>query len=108
MAYAILGVAILAEVIATSFMKQSNGFTKLGPSIVTAIGYGIAFFCLSQVLKTIPTGVAYAIWSGVGIVLITLVGWLVFGQKMDAPALIGMALIIAGVVTMNVFSKAGH
>jgi small multidrug resistance pump len=108
MAYAILGVAILAEVIATSFMKQSNGFTRLGPSIVTAIGYGIAFFCLSHVLKTIPTGVAYAIWSGVGIVLIASAAWAFHGQKLDAPTMIGMALIIAGVIVMNVFSKVVH
>lgn len=87
---------------------SSEGFTKLMPSIVVVLGYGIAFYFLSITLRTIPVGIAYAIWSGVGIVLITLVGWLVFGQKMDAPALIGMGLIIAGVVTMNVFSKAGH
>lgn len=87
---------------------SSEGFTKLMPSIVVLLGYGIAFYFLSITLRTIPVGIAYAIWSGVGIVLITLVGWLVFGQKMDAPALIGMGLIIAGVVTMNVFSKAGH
>jgi len=104
----VLGIAIVAETIATSAMKSSEGFTKLIPSIVVVLGYGIAFYFLSITLRTIPVGIAYAIWSGVGIVLITLVGWLVFGQKMDAPALIGMALIIAGVVTMNVFSKAGH
>ena len=108
MAYAILGLAILAEVIATTFMKQSDGFTKLGPSIVTAIGYGIAFFCMSQVLKTIPTGVAYAIWSGVGIVLIASAAWAFQGQKLDTTAMIGMALIIAGIVVMNVFSKVAH
>ena len=104
----VLGIAIVAETIATSAMKSSEGFTKLIPSIVVVLGYGIAFYFLSITLRSIPVGIAYAIWSGVGIVLITLVGWLVFGQKMDAPALIGMALIIAGVVTMNVFSKAGH
>jgi multidrug transporter EmrE-like cation transporter len=104
----LLGIAIVAETIATSAMKSSEGFTKLIPSIVVVLGYGVAFYFLSITLRTIPVGIAYAIWSGVGIVLITLVGWMVFGQKMDAPALIGMGLIIAGVVTMNVFSKAGH
>jgi small multidrug resistance pump len=104
----VLGIAILAETIATSAMKSSEGFTKLIPSVIVVLGYGIAFYFLSITLRTIPVGIAYAIWSGVGIVLITLVGWIMFGQKLDAPALIGMALIIAGVVTMNVFSKSGH
>jgi multidrug transporter EmrE-like cation transporter len=104
----VLGIAIVAETIATSAMKSSEGFTKLVPSLIVLLGYGIAFYFLSITLRTIPVGIAYAIWSGVGIVLITLVGWVVFGQKMDAPALIGMLLIIAGVVIMNVFSKAGH
>lgn len=104
----VLGIAIVAETIATSAMKSSEGFTRVVPSIIVLLGYGIAFYFLSITLRTIPVGIAYAIWSGVGIVLITLVGWTVFGQKLDAPALIGMALIIAGVVTMNVFSNAGH
>ncbi|GJJ00260.1 multidrug transporter [Duganella rhizosphaerae] len=104
----VLGVAIVAETIATSAMKSSEGFTKLVPSIIVLLGYGVAFYFLSITLRTIPVGIAYAIWSGVGIVLITIVGWTVFGQKLDAPALIGMGLIIAGVVTMNVFSNAGH
>jgi multidrug transporter EmrE-like cation transporter len=103
-----LGIAIVAETIATSAMKSSEGFTKLVPSIIVVIGYGIAFCFLSQTLKSIPVGVAYAIWSGVGIVLIALTGWLLFGQKLDAPALIGMALIICGVVVMNVFSRSAH
>jgi multidrug transporter EmrE-like cation transporter len=103
-----LGIAIVAETIATSAMKSSEGFTKLVPSIIVVIGYGIAFYFLSQTLKSIPVGVAYAIWSGVGIVLISLTGWLLFGQKLDAPALIGMALIICGVVVMNVFSRSAH
>jgi len=104
----VLGIAIVAETIATSAMKSSEGFTRLIPSLIVVLGYGVAFYFLSITLRTIPVGIAYAIWSGVGIVLITLVGWIVFGQKLDAPALIGMGLIIAGVVTMNVFSKAGH
>jgi multidrug transporter EmrE-like cation transporter len=104
----VLFIAIAAETVATSAMKSSEGFTRLFPSILVVVGYAIAFYFLSITLRTIPVGIAYAIWSGVGIVLITLVGWTLFGQKMDAPALIGMGLIIAGVVTMNVFSKAGH
>lgn len=104
----VLGIAIVAETIATSALKSSDGFNKLVPSVIVVAGYGIAFYCLSITLRTIPVGIAYAIWSGVGIVLITLVGWTVFGQKLDAPALIGMGLIIAGVVVMNVFSTAGH
>ncbi len=104
----ILGAAIVAETIATSAMKASDGLTKVVPSIVVIIGYGVAFYFLSITLRTIPVGIAYAVWSGVGIVLITLVGWLMFGQKLDAPALIGMSLIIAGVVVMNIFSKAWH
>lgn len=105
MHYLYLTIAICAEVVATSFMKQSDGFTRPIPTLVMAIGYGIAFYCLSLTLRDIPTGVAYAIWSGVGIVLIALIAWLVHGQKLDAPAMIGMALIILGVVVMNLFSK---
>jgi small multidrug resistance pump len=105
----ILGAAIISEVIATSALKASDGFTRLWPSVVTAIGYLISFYLLSLVLKTISVGVAYAIWSGLGIVLIACIGWAVFGQKLDLPALLGMALIIAGVVVINLFSKTtGH
>lgn len=104
--YLFLAVAILSEVIATSLMKTSLGFTRLVPSIATALMYCVSFYCLSQTLSVIPTGVAYAIWSGVGIVLISVVGWVVFKQSLDAPALIGMGLICAGVVVINVFSKA--
>lgn len=106
MPYLYLSIAIFAEVVATSFMKQSDGFTRPIPTLVMAIGYGIAFYCLSLTLRDIPTGVAYAIWSGVGIVLIALIAWLVHGQRLDAPAMIGMALIILGVVVMNLFSKS--
>ncbi len=102
-----LGIAIVAETIATSALKSSDGFSKLVPSAIVLVGYGVAFYFLSLTLRSIPVGIAYAVWSGVGIVLITTVGWAVFGQKLDAPALIGMALIIAGVVIMNVFSSAG-
>lgn len=109
MHYALLGVAILAEVIGTSFMKQSEGFTKLGPSLVTILAYLVAFYCLSLTLKTIPTGVAYAIWSGTGIILIAAAAWIFQGQKLDMAAILGMGLIIAGVLVMNLFSKtAAH
>ncbi|SDF62231.1 MULTISPECIES: multidrug efflux SMR transporter [unclassified Duganella] len=101
-----LGIAIISETIATSALKSSEGFSRLLPSLLVVAGYGIAFYFLSLTLRSIPVGIAYAVWSGVGIVLITLVGWLVFGQKLDPPALIGMALIVAGVIVMNVFSKA--
>jgi small multidrug resistance pump len=107
--YAYLAIAIVAEVIATSFLKQSDGFTRPVPTIVMAIGYIVAFFFLSLTLREVPTGIAYAIWSGVGIVLITAIAWIVQGQRLDAPAMIGMALIIAGVLVMNLWSRTtGH
>ena len=105
-AYVYLAGAIVAEVIGATALKASDGFTKFWPSLIVVIGYVIAFYLLSLTLKTIPTGVAYAIWSGVGVVLIALAAWLLQGQKLDAPALIGMALIVVGVVVMNLFSKA--
>ncbi|HMP45493.1 MAG TPA: SMR family transporter [Sphingopyxis sp.] len=109
MPYIYLTIAIVAEVVATSSLKWSDGFTKLAPSLVTVIGYGIAFYFLSLTLRTIPTGVAYAIWSGVGVVLIVAVAWIFQGQRLDAPAILGIGLIVAGVVVMNVFSRtAGH
>jgi len=101
-----LGIAIVAEVIATSALKSAEGFTRLVPSLVVLVGYVTAFYFLSLTLKTIPVGLAYAIWSGVGIVLIVLIAWLVLGQPLDAPALIGLALIIAGVIVINGFSKS--
>ena len=101
-----LGIAIVAEVIATSALKSAEGFTRLAPSLVVLVGYVTAFYFLSLTLKTIPVGLAYAIWSGVGIVLIVLIAWLVLGQPLDAPALIGLALIIAGVIVINGFSKS--
>ena len=101
-----LAIAIVAEVIATSALKASDGFSRLAPSIVVVVGYAIAFSCLSLTLRTIPVGVAYAIWSRVGIVLIALVGYFSFNQALDAPALIGMALILAGVLVINLFSQS--
>ena len=105
-AYVYLALAIVAEVIATSALKASEGFTRLGPSLLVAAGYGIAFYFLSLTLKSVPVGVAYAIWSGAGIVLIALIGWLVLKQPLDLPAMLGMALIVAGVAVIQLFSKA--
>ena len=106
MPWLLLILAIAAETVGTTALKASEGFTRLGPSVVTALAYAVSFYLLAQVLKTIPVGIAYAIWSGVGIVFITAIGWLVFKQALDAPALIGIALIAAGIVVMQVFSKA--
>lgn len=103
--YLFLLLAILFETVATSSLKASEQFTKLIPSLITVIGYIAAFYFLSLTLKTIPVGIAYAIWSGIGIVLITLVGIFLFKQVPDLPAIIGLLLIIAGVVVINVFSK---
>jgi small multidrug resistance pump len=100
-----LAVAIVSEVIATSALKAAEDFTRPLPLLLVAIGYGVAFYCLSVVLRTLPVGVAYAIWSGVGIALIAMVGWLVYGQTLDLPAIVGMVLIVAGVVVLNVFSN---
>lgn len=105
MPYVYLAIAIVAEVIGTSALKASEGFSKTIPSLVVVAGYGVAFYCLSLTLKTIPVGVAYAIWSGVGIFLIAAIGWIAFKQALDLPAIIGMALIVSGVVVMQVFSK---
>jgi small multidrug resistance pump len=104
--WVLLTVAIVAEVIATSSLKLSDGFTRLWPSVVVVLGYGISFYFLSVTMRSMPIGVIYAIWSGLGVVLVTLVGWLVFKQHLDLPALIGISLIIAGVVIMNVWSKS--
>jgi small multidrug resistance pump len=106
MNYFLLGIAILAEVVATSFLKASNGFSRTGQSIAVIAGYCIAFYCLSLTLRTIPLGIAYAIWSGVGVALVTLVGWLLYEQRLDFPAIFGIGLIAAGVIVLNVFSKA--
>jgi small multidrug resistance pump len=98
--------AIVAEVIATSALKASDSFTKLGPSLIVVVGYAAAFYLLSLTFRTMPVGVVYAIWSGVGIVLISLVGWIGFRQHLDAAALIGIALIVAGVAVINLLSKS--
>ncbi len=108
MSYLYLAIAILAEVIGTSALKATQGFTRFWPSAVVVLGYGVAFYFLSLALRTIPVGVAYAIWSGVGVALITLIGWVVFHQKLDGPALFGIALIVAGVVVIQFFSGSVH
>lgn len=101
-----LAMAIVSEVIATSALKSSEGFSRLWPTVVVAVGYGAAFYLLSLTLRAIPVGVAYAVWSGVGIVLVSAIAWLMFDQKLDTPALLGISLIVAGVVVLNVFSES--
>ena len=105
MAYLYLAMAIIAEVIATSALKASAEFTKLFPSVIVVVGYGVAFYFMTLALRTIPLGVTYAIWSGVGIVLVAIAGVFLYKQVPDLPAIIGMGLIIAGVVVIRVFSK---
>ena len=101
-----LMIAIVAEVVGTSFLRASAGFTKPLPSIMVVVGYGLAFFFLSLTLDRIPVGIAYAVWSGAGVTLIATIGWLFFGQKLDPAAMLGMGLIVAGVVVLNLFSKS--
>ena len=104
-----LGIAIICEIIATSALKKSEEFSKLIPSIITIVGYCGAFYFLSFAIRTIPIGIAYAIWSGVGIVLITIIGAVFFKQIPDLPAILGLSLILIGVIIINVFSKTtGH
>ena len=103
--YALLAIAIVAEVIATSALRASEGFSRLVPAVVVVLGYGIAFYCLSLTLRSIPVGIVYAVWSGAGIVLITLVAVVMYRQVPDLPAIIGLGLIIAGVAVLNMFSK---
>lgn len=105
MGHVYLAIAIISEVIATSALKSSNGFSNLLPSILVVVGYSIAFYMLSLVLKTMDVGMAYAIWAGLGIVLVAIVGAVMFKQIPDIPAILGMVLIIAGVFIINVYSK---
>ena len=107
MSWTLLAIAIVAEVIATSALKASDGFSRLLPACLTVAGYAIAFYLLAIALKTIPVGIAYAVWSGAGIVAIALIGYLVFGQALDIAGFIGIGLILAGVLVLNVFSKSG-
>lgn len=109
MTYSFLAVAIVAEVIATTALATSQSFTRLLPSVVAVLGYAVAFWFLSFPLRTMPAGVIYALWSGLGIVLIAAAGWIWLKQSLDAPGMIGIALIMAGVVVVNVFSSSvGH
>nr|WP_280525522.1 SMR family transporter [Acuticoccus sediminis] len=108
-AYAFLTLAIVAEVIATLALSRSGSLTRAVPTVITVVGYTVCFACLSVPMRVLPTGVVYAIWSGLGIVLISLIAWLRFGQALDTGALAGVGLIVAGVVVINVFSNiAGH
>lgn len=106
MAWVYLIIAILGEVVATSSLKMAEGFTKPVPSTVVVIGYGVTFYFLSLALKTIPLGIAYAIWCGIGIVCVTLIGFFFYKQIIDMPALTGIALIFIGVLVINLFSKS--
>lgn len=109
MVYLYLALAIIAEVIATSALKASEQFTRLFPTLIVVTGYVVAFYLLTLVLKTMPVGIAYALWSGLGIVLVTLVSVVLYRQVPDLPAIIGMGLIILGVIVINAFSKTiGH
>ena len=104
-----LAIAICGEVIATSALKASNEFTRLIPSIIVVAGYGTAFYFMAISMRVLPVGIMYAIWSGMGIVLVSVIGWVVYKQTLDLPSMPGMGLIIAGVIVINLFSKSvGH
>jgi small multidrug resistance pump len=105
MKYFYLTIAIIAEVIATSALKSSEGFSKLRPSVIVIAGYGVAFYFLSLTLREIPVGIAYAIWSGLGITLVSAIGYFFYKQHLDFPAILGLILILAGVAVINIFSK---
>ncbi len=104
MAY--LAIAIVGEVVGTAALKSTEEFTRLIPSLIVIVGYGTAFFFLTLALRTIPVGIAYAVWAGIGIVLISAAAWVLYKQALDAPAIVGIALIAAGVVVINVFSSS--
>ncbi|MDY7114717.1 SMR family transporter [Halomonas sp. SSL-5] len=105
MAFVYLALAIVAEVVGTTALKASEGFTRLWPSVTVVVGYGLAFYLLALVLRTIPVGIAYAIWAGLGIVLVTVAGVLLYGEKPDLPALLGIAMIIGGVAVIQLYSS---
>ena len=107
--YLLLGLAIVCEVIATSALAKTDNFTRLVPSLIVVVGYAAAFWLLSFPIRTIPVGIVYAIWSGMGIVLITAIAWIWYRETLDVPALLGLALIVLGVLVINLFSKSvGH
>lgn len=108
MSFIYLFIAVIAEVLATSAMKASHGFTVLIPSLVTVLGYAIAIYFLSLTFKVIPIGIAYALWSGAGIILVSAVGWIYYKQHLDVAAIIGLGFMIIGIVIINVFSKNAH
>jgi small multidrug resistance pump len=104
-----LAIAIVAEVIATSTMKATNEFTRFWPSVVVILGYGTGFYFMTISMRVLPIGIMYALWSGVGILVVSIMGWVIYRQALDIPAIIGMSFIIAGVVVINVYSKSiGH
>lgn len=102
-----LSIAIISEVIATSALKAALGFQRIVPCLLVVMGYGLAFYFLSLTLRTIPLGIAYAIWSGAGVALVTVVGWIVYQQRLDTGALVGIALILLGVLVIHLFSRGG-
>ncbi len=106
MAWVYLGLAIVAEIIATSALQATQGFSKLWPSVLTLAGYALAFYFLSLTLRSIPLGIAYAIWSGVGIVCVSIIAYFLYKQSLDLPAILGMSMIVGGVVIINLFSKS--
>ncbi|WP_353141065.1 DMT family transporter [Acinetobacter pragensis] len=108
MSFLYLVIAVIAEVLATSALKASNGFTEVWPVILMIAGYAIALFFLGLTFKSIPMGLAYALWSGAGIILISSVGWIYFKQQLDMAAMIGLAFMILGIIIINVFSKSTH
>jgi small multidrug resistance pump len=105
MHYLALFCAIIAEVIATSALQASQQFTKPGPSAVVVVGYGLSFFCMALALKVMPLGIVYAVWSGMGLVCISAIAWIVFGQKLDLPAILGIGMILMGVLVIHLFSN---
>lgn len=107
MHWLILSLAIVFETIGTTALKASEQFTRTLPSVIVVMAYAASFYLLSITLKVMPVGVVYAIWSGAGIVLIAGLAWLIFGQRLDGPALVGMGLIVAGILVINLFSRAG-
>lgn len=101
-----LGIAIVFETIGTTALKASDGMTRAGPALIVVMSYVLSFWLLALVLRVVPVGVAYAIWAGLGICLIAAIGWLLFGQRLDGPAIAGMALIVTGIVIINLFSTS--
>ncbi|UWR28008.1 QacE family quaternary ammonium compound efflux SMR transporter [Sulfitobacter sp. S223] len=104
--YLILALAVMAETIGTTALQASQQFTRVGPSVLVVLAYAVSFYLLSITLRTMPVGVVYALWSGLGIVLIATIGWMVFGQKLDLPAVLGMVMIIGGIAVIHLFSAA--